>query len=190
MNSFDPVKHEYTVGGRRVPSVTQIIGEVLPDSTFHAGEWYLQRGRAVHACAAMIAQGKTIRHDPAIDGQVQACRRFFWASRPEVLEVEQQVYNTTYNYAGTFDLMAVIQGKTVILDWKSSASPAAEIQIGAYALCRPKARYGMVVELHEDGSCKCSEMFKTERGKREFLAVRSVYSIRERLGLLKGKSNE
>ena len=68
--TFNDATHEYRIGGRFVPSVTQVLGDLLP--CFQAGEWYLERGRAVHACAAMIAKGIAFDHDEQIDGQVMA----------------------------------------------------------------------------------------------------------------------
>jgi hypothetical protein len=43
----------------------------------------------------------------------------------------------------------------------------------------------MIVALQEDGQYKCSKVFELEPYKREFMACRSVYSIRQRLGLVK-----
>ena len=45
--TFDEGAHAYTIDSRPVPSVTQVLRDVLP--MFHAEEYYLQRGRAVHA---------------------------------------------------------------------------------------------------------------------------------------------
>jgi len=39
--------------------------------------------------------------------------------------------------------------------------------------------------LKENGKYKAGEMFKLERRKQEFLALRSVFGIRQRLGLIK-----
>ena len=72
---FNEAAHQYTLNGHDVPSVTQVLGDVLPG--WRADDWYLERGRAVHACAAMIARGEEFDHDSVIAGQVAACRRFF-----------------------------------------------------------------------------------------------------------------
>jgi len=176
--------HIYRLNGEVLSSVTQILREILGEAIWYASDWYLERGQAVHACAAFVARGETFSHDDRIAGQVAACRKFFADMNPEVLDVEQQIHSTTYRYAGTRDMRAKINGKIVILDWKSSLSELAEIQVGAYAI-DDSAKWGMVVALRDDGTYKTGGLFKLERRKQEFMAVRSVYSIRQRLGLIK-----
>ena len=191
MNMFSPETHTYTIAGRPVPSVTQVIREILGDAMWMASDWYLERGRAVHACAALIAQGKAFENDPAIDGQVAACRKFFAEVKPEVLDVERQLYSECYQFAGTMDMRCRLPerngSRDVIIDWKSSLSKVAEIQVGAYGVMCLPPKWGMIVALQEDGNYKCGQMFKLERRKQEFLACLSVYGIRQRLGLIKPK---
>lgn len=186
---FSSDKHQYFINSRPVPSVTQVIDETLPGAIWKADEYFLGRGTAIHACMALLAKGKCFDYDTAIDGQVTAGRRFFAEMKPEVLDVEGQIYSEQYQFAGTLDLQCRINGRNIILDWKSALSPVAEIQIGGYAVERYKPNWGLVVALQEDGSYKCGEMFKLDRRKNEFLALRSTYAIRQRLGLIKSKED-
>lgn len=185
---FDPVEHRYWLDDREVPSVTQVIKAVLPGSIPTAGEWYLERGRAVHACAALVAQGKRFEHDPAIDGQVQACHRFFSETGFQAVEVERIVSHPTLLYAGTLD--AVVVGgpgqKRIIVDWKSSIYDAARIQVGGYGLATGITA-GMVVALGENGIYGSTGVFRLESYAREFAALRGTYGVLERLGLLPRK---
>ena len=187
MNTFEPIKHTYHISGRPVPSNTQMIKEILGEAIWSASDWYLERGRAVHACAAMIARGKQFKHDPQIAGQVAACRLFFAENDIEVLEVEQPIYSMTYQFAGMLDLHCIVRkSRDTIIDWKSALSEVAEIQVGGYAIERPKAKWGLIVALQENGRYKAGKMFRLAQRKNEFLALRSVYGIRQRLGLLSG----
>jgi len=54
----------------------------------------------------------------------------------DILGIEQMVYSVTHQYAGRFDLYAVIDDKPTVCDWKTSKSiwPSHKIQLGAYAL--------------------------------------------------------
>ncbi len=184
MNTFEPIAHKYHIAGRPVPSNTQMIKEILGEAIWSASDWYLERGRAVHACAAMIAQGKRFVHDPQIDGQVTACRLFFAENDIEVLEVEQPIYSMMYQFAGTMDLHCIIKKqRDTIIDWKSALSEVAEIQVGGYAIERPDAKWGLIVALQENGKYKAGKMFRLAQRKNEFLALRSVYGMRQRLGL-------
>jgi len=189
MNHFDPILHRYYIAGYPVPPVTQVINEVLPGAVWRADEYFLGRGTAVHACMALLAKGKCFDYDTAIDGQVTAGRKFFAEVAPRVLHVEQQYYSEAYQFAGTVDLIAILKNKITVIDWKSSLSPVAEIQVGGYGVLYPQATHGMIVALQEDGNYKCGEMFKLDRRKNEFSACRSVYGIRQRMGLIKSKED-
>lgn len=182
MNEFDPEKHEYRINGNRVPGVTQVLTDLIPG--YRASDWYLQRGRAVHACAAMVAKGIEFEHDPRIAGQVQAVRKFFREVQPEVLEIEQQVYSMKHLYAGTTDLVAIIKDP-LIVDYKARLTDSTIYQCAAYALAIPgKVHYGVGVELHEDGTYKMSEIWDLKRATQEWLAMLTTYRIRERLDCL------
>ena len=181
MNSFDPTTHTYTIDGRKVPSVTQVLNDLLP--CWQASEWHLQRGTAVHACAAMIARGIEFEHDPAIDGQVKACKRFFEEVKPVVFEVERQVYCAKYGYAGTFDLECGFENRVCLVDWKASFSASLPYQLAAYAMAYEDMganpmRFGYGVQLNEDGTYRMSEVYDLRRYKTGFLNMLGTYNIR------------
>lgn len=196
--TFDPATHTYRIDGRPVPSVTQVLGDVLPG--WQASEWYLERGRAVHACAAMIAKGQTFTHDPQIDGQVRALRRFFAEVKPLVLAVEQQVYSTSYRYAGTLDLLTRKPGglQLMVVDFKASLAPATLYQCAAYALAyddgpnagRVPVNLGCGVEIRDDGTYKMSEVWNLKQYKPQWLALLTAYNIRRRCGVTETKVGE
>ena len=81
------------------------------------------------------------------------------------------------------DMHGLTKKRDTIIDWKSALSEVAEIQVGGYAIERPKAKWGLIVALQENGRYKAGKMFRVERRKQEFLALRSVCGIRQRLGL-------
>jgi len=187
--TFDPEKHEYRINGRRVAGVTQVLSDLIPG--FRASDWYLQRGRAVHACAAMVARGVAFEHDPRISGQVEAARKFFREIQPEVVEIEQPVYSTRYLYAGTPDLLCKINHYLVVADHKAALTKATIYQCAAYALAHPKdIQHGVGVELREDGNYRMSELWDLKRPMQEWLALLTTYRIRERLGCLSKEEEE
>lgn len=183
MNSFDPVTHTYTIENRVVPSVTQVLNDLLP--CYQASEWHLQRGTAVHACAAMIARGVEFEHDPAIDGQVLACKRFFAEVKPVVLDVEHRMYSDVYGFAGTYDLRCGIGGSVILIDWKGSFSASLPYQLGGYGLlidsypAMPYIKRGAGVQLNEDGTYRMSKVYDLRRYKTGFLNLLSAYNIRK-----------
>ena len=168
--------------GQGIPSVTEIIGELLPQ--WQADEWYLERGTAVHACCALIAQGKSFTNDPAIDGQVKAARTWFRDFKPVVLEWESRYTSERYQYGGTMDLVCKLKGQRVIVDFKASLTETVPYQLGGYAELVGDVNLGLGVELKETGEYKVSGFYGLRTYRRAFLALRTVYGIRAELGML------
>lgn len=181
VGTFDEARHEYRIDGRLVPNVTKVLSDLLPG--FRASDWHLQRGRAVHACAAMVGRGIAFEHDPRISGQVEAVRRFYREVKPEIVEVEWPVYSERYQYAGTVDLVAILKKYPLVVDYKARLTPSTLFQCAAYALAYPHPiRHGVGVELHEDGTYTMSDVWELKRAQQEWLALLAAYRIRERLG--------
>jgi hypothetical protein len=136
-------------------------------------------------CAALVARGQQFDHDPRIAGQVDAVRRFLREVKPEIIAVEQHVFSPIYHYAGTLDLLAGLNNREVVTDYKASITPSTIYQLAAYALTLDDVNWGMGVELHEDGTYRTSEMWDLRRPKQVWLALLTTYKTRERLGYCK-----
>ena len=184
--TFDAETHEYRIGGRKVVGVTTVLNDLIPG--YRASDWYLQRGRAVHAAAAFVARGIAFEHDPRITGQVEAARKFFREIQPTVIAVERQVYSPRFLYGGTLDLDCEISGRPMIADYKAAITQATIYQCAAYAQAlRETGRninHGVGVELHADGNYRMSDVWDLKRPTQEWLAMLTTFRIRERLGCL------
>lgn len=177
---FDERTHRYYIGEREVVGVTRVLNDLLPG--YQAGTWYMVRGQAVHACAAMIARGQTFNHDPRIAGQVEALRKFYREVQLDVIDVEQQVYHHTLLYGGTYDLYCQMQHKA-IGDFKASLGKSTIHQVAAYALAHPdQPDYGFGVEIRDDGTYQMSELWNLKQAKREWPSLLAAHNIRKRLG--------
>lgn len=192
---FDAKTHRYLVDGEPVPSVTQIISAVLGQS-WMAADWYLQRGRAVHACAALLAQGLDFSYDPQIEGQVKALRRFYSEVHPEVISTEEKMASAVYRYAGTPDLICLIEGTKTIIDFKASIDEErTALQLGGYAVLygeqhKKPLHYGRGVEIRADGKYQMSKKINLRQARREFMALRGTYGIMERMNLLSKENKD
>lgn len=154
---FDSAEHAYYLGGKRLPSVTQVLERVgivdyshIPPAT---REMALARGSAVHEAIAYDLDGDLDEESVAeIMGYVQAARAVRSAlgiTTPDCVEVRK--YHPTYLYAGTADLIA----GDILLDWKTnSAEWWVRLQTAAYAAMQPEPRKfrRYAAELHEDAS--------------------------------------
>lgn len=181
---FDEASHTYTIDGNPVPSVTQILGDIIPWTGTNATDWHLDRGRAVHACAAMIARGEYFTNDPQIDGQVAGLRKFFREIQPIVVAVEKPVYSVLYQFAGTLDITAQLNGRPVLFDWKATMDDRVKWQLAAYSIAwletdgRP-INYGYGVQINDDGTYRMSELINLKQYRSQFLAMRTAYMIRK-----------
>ena len=158
MNTFDPIKHEYTSNGRRLPSVTEIISAVYPRS-FLAADYYLTRGSAIHASVALVMRGQDggYEFDPTIAGQIEAARKWKREFCPVIIDVEIPIY--TADYAGTPDLICELSGSRTVVDWKSSLAGCEHLQLYAYAAATG-CTHGMTVLLRKDGTYQTSGLLR------------------------------
>ena len=73
---FDKISHTYRDNIGDVPSVTQIINDLLP-LPFHASMFHLNKGSKVHRYAAKIGRGEKLNCDPKLLGHIKALRKFY-----------------------------------------------------------------------------------------------------------------
>lgn len=193
---FNESDHTYWLKGRRLSGVTEIISASVGSGFEFLSpadrDFYLSRGKAVHACAEFIAGGQNFTCDPRIDGHVQALRLFWREQAPVVDSLEKPLFNETYRFAGRPDLIGAIRGVRVIADYKNSVDKERIAwQLAAYAILakEPPSTNGLAVELSEEGKYRLTwyDAKQMTRARHEFLAMRSVYSIRERLGITETK---
>lgn len=128
---FDAEKHEYTVDGRRVPSVTEILnfltashyGAINPAILSAAA----QRGTMVHETLEAIDYGAfdgLVAYE--IQGYVRAYLEFLRDYKPEWYGIESMIYEPVGNYCGTVDRYGMIDGKECVVDLKTYTSPTKE----------------------------------------------------------------
>jgi hypothetical protein len=189
--TFDEPRHEYRLNGFRIPSVTQVLDDVLGQShgaTVEDAAWYADKGRSLHACAALIAQGMDFDAPAGIEGHVEAVRAFIacFGIGPRRL-VEYRVCSEVFRYAGTLDLAD--QDAGILFDYKASEDENRNwLQMAGYAVAlnemagaRRKWR-GITVKTRDDGTYRCSKMYDLDKARPEWLACRTVYGIRDRMG--------
>lgn len=191
---FDPDAHAYYIGERRVPSVTQIIAEVLQPVFWGATEWHLERGRAIHACAALVARKTAFTAEPRLMGYCEAVRKFLDECVTDVWEVERAMYSEVYQFAGTADLVCSLASKgraRILVDYKHSLGPIVEPQLAAYSILDGGTiNQGVGVQLCEDGRYVMSKVYDLRRARTEFLALRSAYNVKARMGYLNRSENQ
>jgi hypothetical protein len=184
---FDEKSHTYTMDGKRLPSVTEIIRDVLPSKQWGT-DWHMERGTQIHVAAKLIAEGQTPIVDPQIEGHVDGIMAFHRKEVKGVVAAELPVFCTKTLYAGTLDLIADLSmiGLAVV-DYKASGCEyRTALQMCAYALAYgdKSIKWGVMVTLPGDGKYKIN-VVKLAEFVNEWRVVRSVYGMRQRLGVNK-----
>ena len=189
---FDSTKHEYTIDGKTVPGVTQVIADVVGSGFEFASDWHKQRGTALHACAPFVARGEDFNYDPRLEGRIKALRKFFAEVKPEIRGMEEPLYSSAYQFAGRPDFIAKIGRNWCIGDWKSSFDLVRlGLQLGGYNIlylkgrCHPLdgviTKYGIGIQLKDNGKYKMTEPIDLRIARNEFLALLTTYKIKRRL---------
>ena len=203
--TFDPIKHEYRVGDRRLPSVTEVIRAVVPG--WQADPWYLERGTALHLACRYLDEHRL--DDASVDREIRPRLSAWrlWKHLTEVgdpIAIEQAFANYAEGYAGTVDRVYDMGTAGLLLvDIKSSYSPQVRLQLGAYAALwnwtRPnrwetkdKIREAVAVELGDDGTFRvhCLSRSNLNRAWRQFNGALSVYGFMLEHNLLPRKEND
>jgi hypothetical protein len=182
--------HTYRLSGRRVPSVTQVIREVMGGG-WMASDWHRDRGSANHACYALMAAG----HKPGVDfdvpevsvGFVAAWQEWVTAHKVRFIAWEQMVVSQTYQYAGMLDLVGEVDNQLCVVDYKGTLDERVKWQLAAYAMAYSGMiiKTGLGVELHEDGSLAKMTWFDLKLPTQEWQAMRTVYGMKQKLGTIK-----
>ena len=156
--TFCPTKHEYRIGDRVLPSVTQVLTEAgLINPSWYSPE-AAERGTVVHECCAILNRGLVLDWDTVDDRvwpYVDAYRCFLgeMGDRLHISEVEYRVMNANYGYAGTTDILGKWDGRPMVCDIKTGdPEPWHALQLAgyseAYPIVRPE-RY--CIYLNSDG---------------------------------------
>jgi len=183
--TFDAGKHEYQKSGRRVPSVTQLLGKLhsfagIPQDILKAA---CERGTAVHLCCEYHDHGDLDESsiDPKIAGYVDAWRLFTSEKKPQWTEIEKLDYHPL-GYAGAWDRGGSMDGEDVTIDIKTAiqSHPVWGCQLSAYNMLRrkPGARR-FTVQLRKDGKYKLIE-WKSVDDWPLFLALLTLHNFQAR----------
>lgn len=137
---FDEEKHEYSAGGVKIPSVSEILGRLSEDRYDGLNPWMLKaaaaKGTAVHEACELIDYGSEPEEDPETDGYLLAYQNFLLDHEVEWEMIEGIVYFCRVPgelplYAGTLDRFGTVDCVPTLVDIKTYASLSSESQLAA-----------------------------------------------------------
>lgn len=197
---FDPEKHEYSVGGVKIPSVSEILAPLSADRYDGLNPWMLKaaaaKGTAVHEATEMMDYGIEPESDPELDPYLLAYQTFLLEHDVEWSMVETIVsYQGREDelplYCGTIDRFGNLDGKPSIVDIKTYASMTTDALLNASCQTRlymdaidpyaPTGRY--VLHLRRDGSYRLIDLwdFDNKRGFNSMSVAWRCYEIHHEL---------
>jgi hypothetical protein len=124
---FDAAAHRYTLGGKILPSVTQVLQlldqfEDVPPAVLEEAR---RRGEHVHAVTELDDRGEldeaSVNH--ALAPYLEAWRRFRRDSGFVPTRIEDRVVHRHLGYAGTLDRLGTLRGRPALVDIKSGLKP-------------------------------------------------------------------
>ena len=175
---FEPVTHCYTVNGRVLPSVTQVLTAAgFVDPRFYTDE-ACARGTAVHAAVQQFHAGGELgpveaEYAPFLDAYLTFTDLTGYA----VEASEQRVYDPLRGYAGTYDLLGTLPSYHAgrdLIDIKTGSIPTwVGYQTAAYARLLPGIVRRWALNLRADGSYRL-EPLTARSDEAVFLAALTV----------------
>jgi hypothetical protein len=141
MLTFEEESHTYQWNGMGVPNVTRILDPLVDYTHIPRDRLDIarQEGNAIHKMIELDCRDELdVDALPAwMRQRYEAWRRFLRDTQFKVIMSEHRVYNTTYRYAGTFDLFGEFPKFPAFIDIKRSffAGPVIGLQTAAYLAC-------------------------------------------------------
>jgi len=183
---LDKATHLYTLGDRKLISVTQAISVL---DTRWRDPWYLERGRLIHLATAYYDRNELDEStvDPQIAPYIESYIKFRMNTDFEPTLIEQQLYHPQYFYAGTLDRQGSLNGNQAIIDIKSGVRvDVDELQETAYwELCRSnKIPIKKLFDLYLKGNGSMPSLVPVENPKNllpVFLAALTLTRWKEKI---------
>lgn len=185
--NFEDGPHSYTLDGDELPSVTTIMNPLSNDKYSGISERVLEkaagRGTAIHNSIENYLKFDIDDIEQEYRPYFDAFLKFWNTFNPECIRSELHVYHKLFRYSGTCDLLCKIDGKLILIDYKSTADiyeMTCRIQLEAY--WQALASHGImadekwIVHLKKDGSYSIAKFpTKDSFAWRVFGSLKTVY---------------
>lgn len=172
---FFKEKYGYEIEGFWLPRVTAVTSLVSKANAFAARE-QADWGSLVHATLADILRGNNVKIDKKLAPSLRAFEQWllYYGIKIEDEDfIEKRVFDKENLYAGTVDLVAKIQGRFGIVDFKTGSEIRKEhalqtaAYLNAYNKLVPKSKFcetRWILRLDQYQECKGCLARKREKG--------------------------
>lgn len=164
--------HKYTIDGEEVPSVSELTRFLTRELYNDAPQYFMdqaaKRGTSVHKATEAIDKFGTVEIEDEYAGFVKAYVSFLKEHEVSWGNIEWPVCNKENEmpYAGTIDRVGALDGKTVILDIKTTANISglhklcytAQLNLYRLAVKEKPVEELWVLQLKKDGTYKLIQL--------------------------------
>ena len=186
MIEFDEPSHTYTIDGKVIPSVTQILAPLTDLSKIPWAVLEAKRrlGTDVHKAAELYDNGRLDESSVSDRARpyLEAYKSFLSATGAVVLLNEHRVYHPIRHYAGTLDRLYDIDGVEWLVDIKTSSQiyRATGPQLFAYMMAGElkSGTRRAALQLKPDGSYRLHE-FSNHEDWDIFIACQRIHKYKE-----------
>lgn len=184
---FDEELHRYSVGGRSVPSVTQILRGVgiIDDRWFKSP--HATRGTYAHKACHFYDENdldfETL--DDIVKPYVEGYINFRETSGFKPTLIEKIVFDPYSWYAGMLDRTGILNGEAVLIDIKTGSLPGwVGLQTAGYLKALqneigPVPHKRFALQLKSDGKYNLSTEYKDRNDINVFLAATTVFNYKQ-----------
>ena len=144
-------------------------------------------GTIVHSSIQQWIRGAKYPADISKQADKMISNFIIWAkeNKVEFLASEKRVYSEKYFFAGTYDFLCKIDGKTWLGDIKTSSGiyPEMFFQCAGYQICeeemnsKVKIDGHIIVNLKKDGTFKEKRSVSNKDNKKAFLSALNLYRV-------------
>lgn len=179
---FDSDAHVYHLDGRRIPGISEVLraaGVIGPEMA-QIPEQYRIRGLAVHEWTEADDLGRVTPSmviPPIVAPYLEAWRRFRREACPQIIAVEELVYERLGRFATRVDRRVTLNGGEWLLNLKTGgAYPHYPIQCAMEALCYRVGMRRACVHLSKEGAYKLVEHTDPRDFRVAEQAIRTYYA--------------
>ena len=149
--TFEEQKHIYKLNGIVIPSVTTVMKPLssalykgIDEAVLNAAA---KKGTAVHNAVENYTRFGIVDINPEYQGYMDAYISWCENFSPQPIASESKIYHKILRYAGTSDMIAMIDEKLILIDFKTSSSVnkmLTGVQLEAYA--KAYESHGLIVD--------------------------------------------
>lgn len=183
---------EYAVANRKTWESLddRAATELLKGSPWRSMNDAADKGTSIHGIAEKLLRGERIEYvQPGTEHACQSVAEFITAVQPKPVGIEVTVWSHKHKYAGTLDLLAMIDDELWLIDWKSSKGVYADfaLQLAAYAMAdeiiypdgrsidMPKIEKAAIAHVPKEGGWAFVELDVGEHARQAFMHARGLF---------------